>query len=220
MSSDFIPRREADFAMWSSNLMNRLEQKLSQYGIPTNAFDNIKTLCQNFADAYELAENPVTRTSVAVASKNAAKTAFISALRQFLKGHVTYNEAVSDGDRRGMGLPIHDSSHTPVPAPSSYPDFTIDSSVIRCLAVHYHDHESGRRAKPAGVQGAIIRYGIMDAAPRSVEELPHQALDTRSPYAIQFDDRERGMRVYFCLAWQNNKGIQGPWSEIQNAIVP
>jgi hypothetical protein len=220
MSKDFIPSKDADFAQWASNLMDYLGQKLNQYGITQNAYESVRVLYDQFAAAYALAENPLTRTSAAVVGKRETRTAFTAALRLFLKGNVTYNNQVGDVDRTNMGLPVYDSSHSPVPPPSTYPDMAIDSSVIRRLSVHYHDHGSNRRGKPAGVQGAIVRWGILENVPNGVEELPHSALDTRSPYTLDFEDKQRGSKVYFCLAWQNNKGEQGPWSEIECAIVP
>jgi hypothetical protein len=43
---------------------------------------------------------------------------------------------------------------------------------------------------------------------------------SRTPKSITFDETERGRTVYVALAWQNNRGNIGQWSEIQNAIIP
>jgi hypothetical protein len=43
---------------------------------------------------------------------------------------------------------------------------------------------------------------------------------SRTPHALEFDESERGKTVYIALAWQNERGILGRWSEYKNAIVP
>jgi hypothetical protein len=43
---------------------------------------------------------------------------------------------------------------------------------------------------------------------------------SRTPHAIEFDETERGKTVYVALAWQNNRGNIGSWSEMQNTVIP
>ncbi|MDR2597616.1 MAG: hypothetical protein LBC76_09910 [Treponema sp.] len=37
---------------------------------------------------------------------------------------------------------------------------------------------------------------------------------------LEFDETERGRTVYIALSWQNERGLIGQWSEIQNAVIP
>jgi len=43
---------------------------------------------------------------------------------------------------------------------------------------------------------------------------------SRTPHALEFTEEERGETVYIALSWQNERGLTGQWSEIQNAIIP
>jgi hypothetical protein len=43
---------------------------------------------------------------------------------------------------------------------------------------------------------------------------------SKTPHSLDFPEEERGKTVYIAAAWQNERGIIGPWSEIQNAIIP
>jgi len=43
---------------------------------------------------------------------------------------------------------------------------------------------------------------------------------SRTPHALGFSEAEHSKTVYVAAAWQNARGILGPWSEIQSAIVP
>jgi hypothetical protein len=127
---------------------------------------------------------------------------------------------VSDDDRRSMGIAIRDTTRTPVKPPKTYPEFIVDSSMIRCLTISFWDLGSKSKAKPQGVHGAEIRWAILDKAPLTIDELVHSNFDTSSPFELTFDDTERGKSVYFCLRWESTRGDKGPWSEIVMAIIP
>jgi hypothetical protein len=43
---------------------------------------------------------------------------------------------------------------------------------------------------------------------------------SRTPFTLHFEETDRGKTVYVALAWQNERGIRGAWSDIKSAIVP
>ncbi|MDR0609502.1 MAG: hypothetical protein LBG58_15030, partial [Planctomycetaceae bacterium] len=63
-------------------------------------------------------------------------------------------------------------------------------------------------------------WAILDTPPTKISDLTHSSFDTRSPLTLEFDEDQRGKCVYFCLRWENTRGIKGPWSEIISAIIP
>ena len=219
MKNDFIPRSDAQFNEWQSNLFAKLQQNATKWGIPAAQITELTSLKKEFEVRYAAAENPATRTRAAVTMKNEARKAYESAIRSVLKAYVTYNPAVSDEDRINMGLPIHKTSRTSVAVPATYPEYTVETS-LRQIIIHFRDAGKERKAKPTGVGGALIRWDILDTPPTKAIDLLNSALDTASPYTLRFTENQRGSRVYFALAWQNTKGEVGPWSEIGMAIVP
>ncbi|MDR0717551.1 MAG: hypothetical protein LBF50_09055 [Azoarcus sp.] len=44
--------------------------------------------------------------------------------------------------------------------------------------------------------------------------------DTNRPATLAFDESQRGKMLYFCLRWEGNTGLKGPYGEIYNTIVP
>jgi hypothetical protein len=104
--------------------------------------------------------------------------------------------------------------------PTSYPDMDVDSSTIRRLTIGFRDQGKDSKAKPFGVHGAEIKWGICPTPPAGVDDLPTSSFDTRTPFTIEFTDEQRGSVVYFCLRWENTTGVKGPWREIMSAIVP
>jgi hypothetical protein len=53
-----------------------------------------------------------------------------------------------------------------------------------------------------------------------INALTRTVLATRTPYVLEFTEKERGKTVYVAICWQNEKGECSPWSEIESAIAP
>jgi hypothetical protein len=220
-NSNFLPDKEAEFYAWVVVFFNYLITNLSRFGISSSVLSPLTALRDDFFTKYATAQAPSTRTKAAVKAKNNALDALKDALRPFIREYLTYNHLVTDADRDNLGLPIHKTSHTPAPIPDSYPAYMVDSSMIRFLGIHFRDAKSEEgHAKPFGVHGAEIKWGISDTPVVDPEELPHSAFDTRTPFRLEFSGEERGRTVWFCLRWENTRGEKGPWSEIVSAIVP
>jgi hypothetical protein len=216
---DYIPHADGAFLEWSKTLVTYAAAHLAAFNVPETALTPIQTLLTAYETAFEAAQNP-NRGKVDVLQKDEARDALKAAIRPFVKAYLAYNPAVSDADKENMGLPLHDTTRTPTPPPSTIPEADIDSSIIRQLTIHYKDNGSEKRGKPQGVHGVEIRSGLQENPPASVEELKGSAFDTASPYTFTYDESERGKKVFFCLRWENAKGEKGPWSEIYSAIIP
>ena len=219
MANSFIPAGDAPFNEWQKNLVTYLKANAAAWGIPAAQIERIEAEQAEFESRYAVTENPATRTKPAIVMKDGARKIFEGTSRTTLKAYVTYNPAVTDEDRINMGLPIHKTTRTAVSVPNTFPEYTVETS-LRRVTIHFRDAGSGKKAKPAGVNGAVIHWAILNEAPTDVKMLINSALDTASPYTLEFSEAQRGSRVYFCLVWQNTKGEKGPWSEIGMAIVP
>jgi len=51
-------------------------------------------------------------------------------------------------------------------------------------------------------------------------DLAHHTMASRTPHIIEFDETGCGKTAYIALQWQNERGLTGPWSEVQTAVVP
>ncbi|MDR1221465.1 MAG: hypothetical protein LBL07_01120 [Tannerella sp.] len=221
MSTDYLPSNDRIFLEWETNFLNYLMTSLTRFGFPQTEATKLSSLSESFRNKLNTAENPATRTKVAIEVKNKARKELESTLRVDVKGYLTYNPAVNDDDRTAMGLPIHKTTHTRSPVAKTYPDFDIDSSVIRWLKIHFFDQGKKKsKAKPAGQRGAVIRWVISATPIVDIADLTNYAFDSRTPFTLEFQGHERGLTVYFCLCWENTRGERGPWSEIQSAIIP
>jgi hypothetical protein len=127
----------------------------------------------------------------------------------------------TDEDRDSMGVHNKKTSRSPAPVPTTSPQLTVDTGARRRLIIHYKDEKSARRGKPDGVHGIEARWEIMNHAPASVNDLTHSSFDTNPPLALEFDERDRGKRVYMSGCWEiEREGEKRPSGAIVDAVIP
>jgi hypothetical protein len=186
--------------------------------IPAKEATDVQAAFNAFKTLHAQAKGP-TGNPVITAEKNAAKEKFIRLVREMVKFRFA-NPIITDAIRVKYGLHVKDPTHTPHDVPTTRPDFTLSNKDFRHLNVDFRDQDATSKAKPYGVSGAVISWGVLDHPPADVGELTKAILATCTPYTLEFTDEERGKTVYVALQWQNTKGQKGPWSEILWAIVP
>jgi hypothetical protein len=153
-------------------------------------------------------------------AKDEAKEAAKSAMRDFANSNIRYNKQMTDEDKLVYGIRPVDKTATPAGELESYPEAEPDTSIIRQITINFWDSATKKRGKPHGVHGAEIRWALLDRAPALVGELVNSDFDTASPFMLKFDENQRGQRVYFCLRWETNTNVKGPYGEIYSAIIP
>jgi hypothetical protein len=201
---------------WKTGL--ELDTNLSAFGwnsaeciavlAPINAFLTARA-------AYETDNSTAKRLT-----KDEAKTAAVAAMREFANTSIRYNKRMTDEDKLIYGIRPKDSTPTPETAPGTFPEAEPDTSVIRQITIHFRDSGTKKRGKPDPGHGAEIRWSHLDHPPSGLDELIHSDFDTASPFTLTFGEEDRGKRVYFCLRWETQTNLQGPFSEIYMAIIP
>jgi hypothetical protein len=170
--------------------------------------------------AYEKWKDPAERNRVQMQGLRSAEAVFKPLFRQLYIGFLKYNPLVSNEDLAGMGLPsLHQGHRTPVHVPETLPASRVLLPSPYVVEIHFYDEHS-HHAKPAGVHGVELAWAMLDAPPKEMEDLANVRFSTRSPIKLNFDEYERGKKIFFALRWQNTRGENGPWSRIYNSIVP
>jgi hypothetical protein len=217
--NDFLPRPDEKFLAYVVNFLKYLFQMLTRVGFPETVYQQLAALRNTFAEKLAIADEPATRTKVTIEEKNAVRSQLETVLRQAIAEYLTRNHLLTDADRDALGLPIHKSSHTPVPPATTFPWIKVNTSLIRHLIFDYGSSETSK-AKPAGQHGIELAWVIADTKPANVSELTHSQFDTRSPLTLEFQEEDRGKTFWFAVRWENTTGQKGPWSEIMSAIIP
>jgi hypothetical protein len=214
-----IPRTDNELRSFAVNLISQCDTNKTAWGIPADAITALQALSTAYGAALQTAESPDRRKSD-VTAKNEAKEALLEGLRTFIGKHLEYNEAITDPIRESLGLSLKDKIRTPVPRPSASPVFYIQIKAPRLLDIHFKPEGAAGSARPYGYNGAVIRYAVLDTPPASAEALPKSLLATKTPHTFEFTEAERDKKAYFAMAWQNDKGELGPFSEVQSENVP
>jgi hypothetical protein len=222
MSNDYIPTKDSIFDGWYQSLINYVDTKTSGSNpawptVPVEAAETIIDAFQPWHTAYVKTQSP--HTAVDTEAKNDARAAAERLIRAFVNQYLRF-PPVTNEDRTAMEIPNHDTTPTPIPVPTTRPEFGLKVKDLRRLDVDFHDQDSASKAKPYGYDGAVIFWSVLDTPPLRQEDLTRSELATRTPHTLSFEETERGKRVYIALRWQNEKGEKGPWSELQDAIVP
>ena len=221
MSLNNVPRSDAAFFEKSKTVMNYARVNVTRFKLDPAFFGGVCGQAFDlFAEKYEAYLPVESRTPVITAEKNDAKNVFLPLFRQLVNG-LLCNPNVKNTDLAAMDLRRPDSTRTPMPVPAGWPVVTqVNLNTPRTVILNYTDSTSLKKAKPKGVYGAVVRYALLDAPPTDINELVNTLFDTQTPCPIEFTESQRGKKLYFCLAWQNTRGQNGPWGTIGMAIVP
>ena len=214
---DYVPRNALQFKEFMDNLLQYVAKRKTAWNLPTGRINELMGANDSFTEALE--ESVTTPTPANINRRQVAQAETTKLLRAFVNQFLRF-APVTDADRIEMGVPVHDAIRTDHFVVTENVDFVIHLSAIREIVVDFWQQGASHKAKPMGYEGAVIIWGTADAPPETPESLAHHIMASRRPFTLHFTDEERGKTVYIALAWQNERGIRGTWSEYKTAIVP
>lgn len=173
-----------------------------------------------FAADVELLKNPVNRSPVNTAKKNASKKALLAKFRPFVQGSLIHNSRVTSADLRSMPLPVRKAVHTPHPAPKGRPAIDVRPTNNRQHTLIAENQETVKREKPIDAAGVKYCWGFFESKPDDPELLNHSRYSRRLELILDFQEHDEGRRVYYAAHYENEKGDPGPWSDMVSALIP
>jgi hypothetical protein len=186
--------------------------------ITAEDLEALKALYDEYEAQYEEALAVPTRANIAL--RRETQTKLTAAIRQFVNQFLRYSPAVTVSDRITLGIPVRDNIRTPHTVLTEKVDFVLRVNNIREVSIDFWVQGATNKAKPAGYDGAVVIHHVSETPPTSDKEFSDHVMASRTPFVLHFDEAERGKRVYVALAWQNERGIRGEWSEYNWAIIP
>ncbi|MDR2632879.1 MAG: hypothetical protein LBC51_04560 [Treponema sp.] len=217
---DYIQTNDALFLAWAKNLYTYSLPRFSGWLIPSPQV-SLETPLADFEAALAKLADP-NYGKVDMERKKDTRKVCEKALRVYVQAYLARNPAVSDEDRVAMGIPVYKTGRSKRPLPETVPELEVDTGTPRRHLVHYRDRGSKHRGKPEGVAGIEIRWAVLEGHPVSIEEeLIKSGYDTASPWVNDFEEGDRGKKVYYCGRWEGPaEGEKGPFGEVVEAIVP
>ena len=214
----YIPRKEAEFLEWSSNLIAVSKENKTEWDLPELRITEIDTLHNKFKILYEKCQTPA-HTALDTQEKNETKDELINKEQSFGRFHLQNNEKMTNKGREALRIPIHDTKPTHHPAPDSHPVLSASSKNPFELILDIRDSASGKRARPAHTNGAVLFWSLSGTPVTDQESLRESLLVTKTPHIMSFPPSDRGKIVYMAARWQSG-GEKGPWGEIESAVIP
>ena len=217
--SGYIPQNAAQFDLFVQNLLRHVGVNLSRWSvIPQAAMQRLTALHGTFHTALNKAKE--TPTSAYINARNTARKELESAIREFVNQYLRF-APVTDLDRDKMRIPNKNNTRTARSNEvNEKVDFVIQTRGIRKLVVDFWQHGKSSKAKPRGYDGAVVLWHIGSEKPESPNDFRYHATASRTPMIIDFEENERGQKVWIALCWQNSRSIRGRWSEFKSTIVP
>jgi hypothetical protein len=126
---------------------------------------------------------------------------------------------VTDVDRIKMHIPVRDTVRTTHMVVTEKVDFVLHANNIREISIDFWILGTDHKAKPIGYDGAIAIWKLSETPPTSHKDFTDHIMASRTPFVLHFEEEDRGKRVFVALAWQNERGIRGEWSEFKMAII-
>ncbi len=219
MSKVFYSGTDAALLAGAANFSTLITATPVPLGLTAAQATAFAALNTAFAAAYATAINPVTRTKVTVAAKDAARALLVANTR--LLANIVYSTAgVTNAQKLSLGLRLK-APPTPVPQPGSAPLVDFISTVARTVKVRVHDGAPPKRAKPAGVKSATVFSFVGPTAPPSVDGWKYEGVSNKSVFDIVFPDTvANGALIWVAAVWNNAKNQSGPPSDPVSINIP
>jgi hypothetical protein len=218
--SDPIPQPDEDF----DNLMNLFVPYAAGHavalGIPAGMATGLTGALDLWNDAFPAHKTAQTAAQTATTIKNTTRSDLTARARPAIQ-IIQNNPAVSDDVRVEMGLPILDKTPTRPAVPTTRPVAIVDTRQRLQHVISWRDETTVKgKAKPPGVRGAQIWHFVGPTPPGDPGEFEFVALDTATPYLLEYEAADAGKLASYLLRWENTRGEFGPWSETVSATIP
>jgi hypothetical protein len=156
---DSVPGADAEFDGWLTNQVNYVNTMVTAgtwTHIPADKVTALNKPQTDWYAAYVKVQGP--HTSVDTEAKNEARRAADHFTRQFDQQYLKY-DPVTNKDRVAMGLPILDTTHTPIGVSKTRPVVTLRTLGGFTVEIRFQDEETpDSTAIPYGMNGCLLNY--------------------------------------------------------------
>jgi hypothetical protein len=220
---DYIPRKDAEFTVFFTNLERVTDTKThgpnpTWTHIPEEAVTALTGALNTWKSAYNATLTP--HTPETTSEKNRIRKITVKHVRLFVRQYIRYSDKVTNFERDQVGVPNDDDTRTPVVTPPDSPVFSIEIAGPGWLKIRIHGEGHTRMAIPYGYGGAVIYWQILDQRPLNPNTLAESELATTSIHGLYFEEPDWGKKVYVSLRWQTKGGDRGPYSPMQECVIP
>jgi hypothetical protein len=216
--ADYIPGPDASFQAWQDNFVTYANANLVALGLTAPDMAPITAAQTDWAAAFPAHIAAAAAAKAAKQTKDEARRDYVAVIRPLVR-RLQASPQVTDAEKASLGITV---AQTPAPigAPTTAPICTIECGCRLQQTLRFVDSATPtRKAKPAGAIGVEIWNKVGTAPPTSESDLRFVAVDTNSPYVLNFPAEDGGKTNYVWMRWVSPTGERGPWSEQAQATI-
>jgi len=223
-AASYIPPRDTDFDSWLDNFQTLIAADPTDYGLTTPDATVITASYTAWHAAYLTATNPSSRTTPAIAAKDAQRSSAEATVRPYAQ-QIARNQGLDPSLITGLGLNLSNPTRPPIPAPTTNPTLTLVSATFLTHQLSYRDTALGpTKKKPTGSIGMQVFRSVGTVAATDPAQCLLYQTWTKSPNLSQFMAEERGKICTYFARWVTKGGPggtaqPGPWSDPLVVVV-
>lgn len=222
MPGDYIPAADPSFHVWQANFHSYLSSNFAALGLVIGDVTPITGAKATWELAFADHAAAQAAAQSATAAKNGARASYVALIRP-LVNRLQASPDVDEAEKAALGITVGDTKPTPTGPPASRPVVRVECGQRLQHTIHFSDEATPtKKAKPPGVLGAEIWVAIVpigQPTPTDPEDFSFVALDTATPYTLDFDGPDGGKNAHYILRWVNSTGEKGPWSETASVTI-
>lgn len=216
--ADYIPGPDANFQAWQANFVNFANANLAALGLTAADLAPVTAAQTTWTTAFPAHVAAVNAAKAAKQAKDEARAGYVAVIRPLVR-RLQASPQVTDAERAGLGITVRQEP-TPIGPPTTSPVCTIECGNRLQQTLRFADSATPtRKAKPAGAIGVEIWNKVGTAPPAGEADLRFVAVDTNSPYVMNFDSADGGKTNYVWMRWVSPTGERGPWGEQAQATI-
>jgi hypothetical protein len=217
-STDYVPSKLADFAVWLANFSALLTAAPATYGLAAPDAADVAAKSLAFSNAYAVSSVPVTRTAGAIAQTNAQRAITTAGIRPYAV-RIAANTSVTPEDKVAIGVTVRSLTPTPIPPPTDVPALALESAIsLNHTLRSFNTATPTSKSKPFGSIAIQVFRAIGTVAAIDPDQAVYYASVTKSPFVVNFGAQDQGKKCTYFARYQTTSGAAGiaatgPWSE-------
>jgi hypothetical protein len=216
--ADYMPGPDASFQAWQSNFVTYANANLAALGLTAADMATITSAQSGWATTFPAHVAAVNAAKAAKQTRDEARAAYVAAIRPLVR-RLQASAVVSDAEKASLGITVAQTPG-PIGPPTTAPICTIECGNRPQHVLRFVDSATPtRKAKPAGVLGVEIWNKVGTTPPTGENDRRFVAVDTNTPYVMNFDSADGGKTNYVWMRWVSPTGERGPWSEQAQASI-
>jgi len=233
-NSDWLPGRRAEQLAMAKSWHYNLKIKGRLWDVPEDEISRLGELADEAAESLSKALS-TDRTAIITANCRKSFSSLVSMMR-LIKSRRFFSPPLYDPDYIALGLRPPLTTKSQIAEPTSQAEAEITYPGVHMLMLHIKPLPGSNNAYRSDY-GCRIYYGIMPQggatqeqavspdrylmkSPESGLELPFSVFTHRKKELINFNAQDSGKIAYFCIRYENAKGMAGPWGPVFSAIIP